>query len=106
MKTLCWNFARRHAAWRSLVASDADIALLQEAGAPPDDVARMLDVDPASFQDDRGHAISQTTVVRLSDRVEVEWLKPIPLVEAKYGDFVASQAVSPQPSSAPLPAIQ
>lgn len=91
MKILCWNIAGRHAAWRSLATSDADIALLQEAGAPPDDVARRLDVNPVPFQDDKELAISRTAVARLSGSVEVEWLKPVPLAEAKCGDFVASQ---------------
>lgn len=92
MKIVCWNIAGRHAAWRSLVTSDADIALLQEAGAPPDDVAQRLEVDPAPFRDEEGHAISRTAIVRLSDEVDVDcWLEPVPLAKAQYGEFVVSQ---------------
>ena len=91
MKIVCWNIAHRHAAWRSLLSSDADIALLQEAGPPPVDVEMQLDVDPAPFRDRQGHAVSRTAIVRLSDRVEVDWLEAVPLPEARYGDFVVSQ---------------
>ena len=29
--------------------------------------------------------------MKLSDRVQVEWLEPVPLAEAEVGDFVVSQ---------------
>ena len=38
-----WNIATRHEPWRQLLAMDADVALLQEAAPPPDDVARLRD---------------------------------------------------------------
>ena len=31
-KVVCWNIAKRQAPWHELVAMDADVALLQEAG--------------------------------------------------------------------------
>ena len=46
LRIVCWNIARRHAAWRCLPDSGMDLALLQEAGAPPEDVAERVDVDP------------------------------------------------------------
>ena len=42
-----WNIAKRHAAWRQLVEMGADVALLQEAGYPPADVAERVDTGPA-----------------------------------------------------------
>ena len=38
VKMIAWNSARRDAPWRFLLDTDADIALLQEATEPPDDV--------------------------------------------------------------------
>ena len=68
-------------------------ALLQETSAPPDDVAGKVEVevDPAPFHDADGYKFSRAAVVKLSDRVEVEWLKPVPIHKARAGDFVESQ---------------
>ena len=38
IKMIAWNIARREEAWRYLVDTDADLALLTEAAAPPADV--------------------------------------------------------------------
>lgn len=91
VKIVCWNIAHRHAAWRFLLDCDADIALLQEAGPPPADVAGQVEVDPAPFHDSDGYKISRVAVVKLSGRVQVEWLEPVPIHEARGGDFVESQ---------------
>ena len=37
VKLITWNIARREDAWRFLLDTDADIALLQEAAEPPSD---------------------------------------------------------------------
>ena len=91
VKMVCWNIAHRHAAWRFLLGCDADVALLQEAVSPPDDVAGQVEVDPAPFHDADGNRISRAAVVKLSHRVQVEWLEPVPIHEARGGDFVESQ---------------
>jgi exonuclease III len=39
MKIVSWNINRQDSAWRSLVDSDYDIALVQEAAAPPKEMA-------------------------------------------------------------------
>ena len=97
-----WNIAKRHEPWRQLVKMDADVALLQEAVPPPDDVARLrdatlppaedtrpLDIGPQSSWDShawnsdwwrgRGSALYDRwpMVVRLSNRVTVEWFKQV-----------------------------
>ena len=79
VKIVCWNIAHRHAAWRFLLECDADIALLQEAGPPPDDVAEQIEVDPAPFHDADGYKTSRVAIVKLSDQVQVEWLEPVPI---------------------------
>ena len=39
MKIISWNMQRKHDSWRCLLDMDIDLALLQEAGKPPPDVA-------------------------------------------------------------------
>ena len=72
------------------MSADADIALLQEARLPPEDVAGQIEVDPAPFHNPDGNRISRTAIVKLSDRVQVEWLEPVPIADARGGDFVVS----------------
>ena len=94
IRIVSWNIARRTEPWRELAEmarrGEADVALLQEAGSPPDDAGYPFhyenDVcwDRCSFryEDDivwntpfynRG-----PLVVRLSDRAEIEWFRQIP----------------------------
>ena len=94
VKIICWNMARLRAAWRYLAGCDADIALVQEAVLPPEDVAEQIEVDPAPFHDAKGHRISRTAVVKLSGHAQVKWLQPVPIAEAGRGDFVISQPQS------------
>ena len=44
IRVVSWNIDRKHAAWRELAQMDADIALVQEGGQPPDDVSSVLKV--------------------------------------------------------------
>ena len=77
VKMIAWNIARREDAWRFLLDTDADIALLQEAAEPPDDVTGSLDIDPAPWQTpgvDKNRPW-RTAIVKLSDRVGVNWLE-------------------------------
>ena len=57
---------------------------------PPEDVAGQIEVDPAPFHNAEGNRISRAAIVKLSDRVRVEWLEPVPLADARAGDFVVS----------------
>ena len=98
-----WNIAKRREPWRQLLEMGADIALLQEAGRVPCDVAEYVDAGPKAFWDpslrnDRWHGGRLTTlydrwtmVVKLSDRVDVKWLEPVPIAAASSGDFTVSQ---------------
>lgn len=110
-----WNIATRHAAWRELIQMDADVALLQEARPPPDDVVKqlgaalprgenvgLLDIGPReawdshSWNSDWWHGRGWRAlferwpmVVRLSDRVDVEWFKQIsPVSEGAEPDEI------------------
>jgi endonuclease/exonuclease/phosphatase family metal-dependent hydrolase len=92
VKVIAWNIARREEAWRCLLDTDADIALLQEATEPPPDVARRLDVDPAPWRTAGGNRPWRAAVVRLSNRVGVQWLEAKPVEDAHPGELVVSRA--------------
>ena len=92
MKIVSWNIARRDEPWRWLLDMDADIALLQEARPPPADVADKVEVDPADWLTAGPEPVRKwrTAVVRLSDRVTVEWIEGKPVAEAGSGDLPVS----------------
>jgi endonuclease/exonuclease/phosphatase family metal-dependent hydrolase len=93
VKVIAWNIARRDEAWRCLLDADADVALLQEAAAPPADIARRLEVDPAAWRT-AGAGVSRpwrAAVVRLSSRVQVHWLEPKPVADALPDDLAVSR---------------
>ena len=98
-----WNIAKRHEPWRQLLQMDADIALLQEAGSPPPDVADRVGTGPAEHWD--SHIWNSRwyegrfdnlydrwpMVVKLSDRVEVEWFKQVsPISETREDEIAVS----------------
>ena len=90
-KVVCWNTARRREPWRCLVEMDADVALLQEACKPPPDVAGRIGLGcdehwdsrlwNSRWYEERGRFKKLfdrwTRVVKLSDRVEIEWFKQV-----------------------------
>ena len=90
IKVVSWNIARRQDPWSELLKMDADVALLQEAGRPPTEVADVVEFgqgDPWL----RSEFDRWPLVVRLSDRVRVEWLTPTnPATETKEGEIAVS----------------
>ncbi len=79
IKVVSWNIAKRWEPWRQLLQMDADIALLQEMGSVPPDVAPHIEVsgsDPWEPWDPQKYD-RFPMIVRLSDRVKVEWFKPV-----------------------------
>ena len=98
-----WNIAKRHAAWRQLVEMGADVALLQEVGEPPADVASRVDAGPREHRDSQVWNLDRwegrwpnlfdrsAMVVRLSDRVEAESFKQVgPISEVAADEIAAS----------------
>ena len=121
-----WNIAKRHEAWRQLVDMGADVALLQEAGMPPADVADRVDTGPREHWDShvwnsqwwegrgwRGLFDRSAMVVRLSDRVEVEWFKQVgPISEVAPDEIavsglgtIAAARVTPRDGAEPFIAV-
>ena len=95
-----WNIARHHEPWRQLAAMDADVALLQEAVLPPPDVAGTVDTGPAEHWDSSwyegrvDHLLDRwPMVVRLSDRVEVEWFRQVGPISETAEDEIAVSGV-------------
>lgn len=98
MKIISWNMARRHESWRCLLDMDIDLALLQEAGRPPPDVAERIQADPAIEVDAApwetmivdGRPTYRTAIAKLSNRIEIDWIKARSLETAKTRELVMS----------------
>lgn len=92
-----------HEPWRQLLNMDLDVALLQEAGNPPNDIADKVDTGPVEHWDshywnsrwyeDRFKNLLERwpKVVKLSDRVRVEWFKQVsPISEVNQNELAVS----------------
>ena len=93
IKIISWNMAHRQQAWRHLAESDADIALLQEACAPPEDVVKEFEIDNAPWCTVSEGKTSpwRTAIVKLSDQVNVEWISATPIGKLQPGGLVVSR---------------
>ncbi len=83
IKVVSWNIATMHQPWRELLEMDADVALLQEVGTVPKDVMDKVELSPHTpwLKHDPTSEYPPydrwPMVVRLSDRVRVEWFRQI-----------------------------
>ena len=91
VKLISWNIAGRVEPWRELLRSDADVALLQEAAAPPPDVKERLDLNDEPPWCSAGGRPWRTAVVALSDRVKIKALPLTPIGDALCGDLAVSR---------------
>lgn len=88
IRVVSWNIAKRTEPWHELAEmahqGEADLALLQETGSPPNDLAHRF-----SFENDiaweRGLYDRWPLVVQLSNRVEVEWFRQVPPKAGGFG---------------------
>ncbi len=103
VKVVSWNIGKRHEPWRQLAGMDADVALVQEAGSPPNDVTGRVDTGPeehwnshlwnSDWYKERPERPYDRwpMVVKLSDRVEVEWFKQVgPTKEVRKDEIAVS----------------
>lgn len=92
-----WNIAKRHEAWRQLVQMDADVALLQETtGGVPSAVVGAVYAGPEEhWREGRCEGLYDRwpMVVRLSDRVEVEWFKQVGPISETAADEIAVSGI-------------
>jgi exonuclease III len=105
MKLITWNMAHRGEAWRYLLNSGADIALLQEAAAPPADVASAIEVDSAPWET-AGVGVNRqwrTAVANLSKQYEIHWFQPGSIDAANYGELAVSRLGTLAAASLTLP---
>ena len=99
IRIVSWNMAgRRHqrngnpSPWHILAAMDADIALLQEARPPPDDIpADRFDIDPSPWATAGFYTNWKAAVVRLSDRVKVDWIPAVSIGQSPEYGFEVSR---------------
>ena len=119
MKIISWNMAHKHDPWRFLLDMDIDLALLQEAGKPPPDVAERIQADPAIEVNSapwetmivEGRPPYRTAIVKLSNRVAIDWIEAESLETAKARELVVSwpgtltAAFVTPPSGDPLIAV-
>ena len=74
VKIVCWNIAKRKQPWNELLRMGADVALLQEA----DPAMAPTSCETSPYQPDTTYGYDRwPLVVRLSDKVKVEWFKPV-----------------------------
>ena len=80
VKIVDWNIAFTYQPWRELVAMNADVALLQETCNPPPEVANQVQFSPYAHwlgEDYSLRSLIPARVVKLSDRVDVEWFEQV-----------------------------
>ena len=74
VKVVCWNIAKRKQPWTELLQMGGDVALLQEA----DPAMAPMSVETSPYLPDTTYGYDRwPLVVKLSDRVKVEWFKPV-----------------------------
>ena len=95
IKVVCWNIGKGTEPWREMAEmarrGEADVALLQEAGSPPDELADRFPHGYDDYWQDRTHDGWQLydrwcRVVRLTDRVDIDWFRPIPPCGGGFGE--------------------
>ena len=102
-RVVCWNVSRRKKPWHQLLEMDADVALLQEARKPPPEVAGQVGI--GSWEHWDSHCWNShwykgrsprlfdrwSMVVKLSERVQVEWFKQVsPISGVRDDEFAVS----------------
>jgi exonuclease III len=87
LRLISWNIHGSDDAWRMLASSGIDIALLQEAKAPPSDIASCVDVEdePWSTSPASANRKWRTTIACFSSRVRLTRIPTAHLVDASLG---------------------
>ena len=81
IRIVSWNIAKRRKPWFELAEmarrGEADLALLQEAGEPPSEIADRFRYENESLES--ALLDKWPLVVQLSDKVGVEWFRQVPV---------------------------
>ena len=81
IKVVSWNTGFRRQPWLELQNMDADVALLQETCTPPDEAQDRVELSPhgpwLGGEYFSINSLRPARVVKLSDRVKVEWFEQV-----------------------------
>jgi hypothetical protein len=93
LKILSWNIKHVAELWRTLLDSDVDIALLQEACEPPSDIASRFDVDIQPWRTEGAgqSRLWRAAVVGLKSRARIHRLTPRSIGDASPGDLAVTR---------------
>ncbi len=96
IKIVSWNIAKRQEPWRWLVGmardGEVDLALLQEAGTPPGDLADLVEYQDQVFWN-RNLYDRWPLIVRLSDRITVTPYRQVPPISELGRDTIGVSGV-------------
>ena len=107
MKLICWNMGYKIASWECLAANEvqADVALVQEACTPPAHLGSHVVIGPEDHWNPETWnggwwkglfpklCDHRTMVVKLSDRVQVEWFKQVGPISGVTEDMIAVSGI-------------
>ena len=93
IKAISWNIAHRPTLWDEVATLDADVALLQEAPQPPQDIAATTTTDSQPWRTEgagcnRGW---RAAVVKLNSRIQATWYEPKSIGDAANREFAVSR---------------
>jgi hypothetical protein len=93
IKAISWNIAHRPVLWNDVLALDADVALLQEAPEPPQEIAARTKTDLQPWRTEGGSTKCnwRAAVVKLDSRVQATWHEPKPISDGDGGEFAVSR---------------
>lgn len=95
MKLVSWNINRRAECWERLLETGADLALLQEAAEPPPDIAERVEFSSEPWRlagsDTHRPRAWRSAVVKLSERVHVDWIEAKSIAEAQSGELAVNR---------------
>lgn len=92
LKVISWNMKHDPAHWAQVLESGADVALLQEACAPPPELAARIDAGPDPWTTaGREHRPWRTAVVALGERARLQHLAMGALGSAPAGELGVSR---------------
>lgn len=92
MKMVSWNMAHRPESWRYLLSKAPDVALLQEACAPPPDVNSRISTDISEWKTSGSKRRPwRTSVVTFRSDLKLDPIPLVPLTDAKDGEFAVSR---------------